>query len=56
LAKRKFLANFLGRAQGKQGWLQLIKLGKQFPQELDAPVLGFQGPAKLDHKECWTCM
>ncbi|CAM6025408.1 unnamed protein product [Sphagnum balticum] len=33
LAKRKFLANFLGHAQGKQGWLQLIKLGKQFPQE-----------------------
>jgi hypothetical protein len=28
LAKRKFLANFLGHAQGKQGWLQLIKLGK----------------------------
>jgi hypothetical protein len=34
LAKRKFLANFLGHAQGKQGWLQLIKLGKQFPQEV----------------------
>ncbi|CAK9235081.1 unnamed protein product [Sphagnum troendelagicum] len=61
LAKNKFLANFLGRAQDKQGWLQLIKLGKQFPQELDAPVSGFQGPAKLDHKEInsppssWTC-
>ncbi|KAH8953796.1 hypothetical protein BDL97_08G045400, partial [Sphagnum fallax] len=56
LAKHKFLATFLGCAQGKQGWVQLIKLGKQFPQELDAPVLGFQGPAKLDHKEYWTCM
>ncbi len=34
LAKHKFLATFLGCAQGKQGWVQLIKLGKQFPQEV----------------------
>lgn len=34
LSKRKYLANFLGRAQEKVGRLQLIELGKQFPDKV----------------------
>jgi hypothetical protein len=34
LSKRKYLANYLGRAQGKVGRLQLIKLSKQFPDKV----------------------
>ena len=34
LSKRKFLANFLGRAQGKTGRLQLIELAKKFPDKV----------------------
>lgn len=34
LAKRKYLANYLGRAQGKVGRLKLIELGKQFPDKV----------------------
>lgn len=35
LSKRKHLANFLGRAQGKIGRLQLINLSKQFPDKVN---------------------
>lgn len=48
LSERKYVANYLGRAQGKKGRLQLLELAKQFPSELDAPELAFQGPAKLE--------
>lgn len=48
LSKRQYVANYLGRAQGKKGRLQLIQLAKQFPNELEAPALAFQGPAKLE--------
>jgi hypothetical protein len=34
LSKRKYLANYLGRAQGKAGRLQLIELSKQFPEKV----------------------
>nr|XP_009793677.1 PREDICTED: probable glucuronoxylan glucuronosyltransferase F8H [Nicotiana sylvestris] len=34
LSKRKHLANYLGRAQGKVGRLQLIELAKQFPDKV----------------------
>lgn len=34
LSKRKYLANFLGRAQGKVGRLKLIELAKQFPDKV----------------------
>lgn len=34
LSKRKYVANYLGRAQGKKGRLQLIELAKQFPAEV----------------------
>ncbi|KAB5568513.1 hypothetical protein DKX38_002306 [Salix brachista] len=33
LSKRKYLANYLGRAQGKVGRLKLIELAKQFPDK-----------------------
>ncbi|XP_058097321.1 probable beta-1,4-xylosyltransferase IRX10 [Magnolia sinica] len=47
LSKRKHLANFLGRAQGKVGRLQLVELAKQFPDKLESPELKFSGPDKL---------
>lgn len=47
LSKRKYLANYLGRAQGKLGRLQLIDLAKQFPHKLESPELKFSGPDKL---------
>ncbi|CAB4289148.1 unnamed protein product [Prunus armeniaca] len=47
LSKRKFLANYLGRAQGKVGRLKLIELSKQFPDKLECPELKFSGPDKL---------
>ena len=34
LSKRRYLANYLGRAQGKVGRLQLIELAKQFPDKV----------------------
>lgn len=34
LSKRKYLANYLGRAQGKAGRLKLIELAKQFPEKI----------------------
>ncbi|KAF8775285.1 hypothetical protein HU200_004691 [Digitaria exilis] len=47
LTKRKYLANFLGRAQGKVGRLQLVKLAKQYPDKLESPELKLSGPNKL---------
>ncbi|XP_059455578.1 probable beta-1,4-xylosyltransferase IRX10 [Corylus avellana] len=51
LSKRRYLANYLGRAQGKVGRLQLIKLSKQFPDKLESPDLKFSGPDKLGRIE-----
>ncbi|KAK9748855.1 hypothetical protein RND81_02G085500 [Saponaria officinalis] len=51
LSKRKYLANFLGRAQGKVGRLQLIDLAKKFPNKLESPELKLSGPNKLARKE-----
>lgn len=34
LTKRKYLANFLGRAQGKVGRLKLVELAKQYPDKV----------------------
>lgn len=34
LLKRKYLANFLGRSQGKTGRLQLIELAKLYPDRV----------------------
>lgn len=34
LPKRKYLANYLGRAQGKAGRVKLIELAKQFPEKV----------------------
>ncbi|KAG5525202.1 hypothetical protein RHGRI_031770 [Rhododendron griersonianum] len=47
LSKRKYLANFLGRAQGKIGRLQLVELAKKYPDKLESPELKFSGPEKL---------
>ncbi|EPS73727.1 hypothetical protein M569_01029 [Genlisea aurea] len=51
LSRRKFLANYLGRAQGKAGRLQLIELAKRFPDKLECPELKFSGPDKLGRAE-----
>lgn len=51
LSKRKHLANYLGRDQGKVGRLKLIELAKQFPEKLESPVLKFSGPDKLGKME-----
>ncbi|THG02000.1 hypothetical protein TEA_002566 [Camellia sinensis var. sinensis] len=51
LFKRKYLANFFGRAQGKVGRLQLVELAKQYPDKLESPELKFSGPNKLGKKE-----
>nr|CAD1838810.1 unnamed protein product [Ananas comosus var. bracteatus] len=47
LSERKHLANFLGRAQGKAGRLQLVELAKLYPDKLESPELKFSGPDKL---------
>ncbi|KAM7514724.1 hypothetical protein LguiA_004307 [Lonicera macranthoides] len=39
LSRRKHLANFLGRAQGKIGRFQLIELAKKFPDKECVPVI-----------------
>ncbi|XP_047177245.1 probable glucuronoxylan glucuronosyltransferase F8H isoform X2 [Vigna umbellata] len=39
LPKRKYLANYLGRAQGKAGRVKLIELAKQFPEKECVPVI-----------------
>ncbi|KAJ6798481.1 putative glucuronosyltransferase GUT1 isoform X1 [Iris pallida] len=51
LSKRKYLANFLGRAQGKVGRLQLVELSQQYPDKLEAPELKLTGPNKLGRIE-----
>lgn len=51
LSKRKYLANFLGRAQGKVGRLQLAELAKQYPDKLESPELHLTGPNKLGRTE-----
>ncbi|EEF36251.1 probable beta-1,4-xylosyltransferase IRX10 [Ricinus communis] len=51
LSKRKFLANYLGRAQGKVGRLKLIELAKQYPDKLECPELKFSGPEKFGKME-----
>lgn len=51
LSKRKYLANYLGRAQGKAGRLKLIELAKQFPDKVECPDLQFSGPNKLGRTE-----
>ncbi|KAK1275486.1 hypothetical protein QJS04_geneDACA010043 [Acorus gramineus] len=51
LSKRKYLANFLGRAQGKVGRLELIEIANQFPDKLESPELKFSGPDKLGRNE-----
>ncbi|KAJ9146184.1 hypothetical protein P3X46_028485 [Hevea brasiliensis] len=51
LSKRKYLANYLGRAQGKIGRLKLIELAKQYPDKLESPELKFSGPDKLGRME-----
>ncbi|XP_050230356.1 probable beta-1,4-xylosyltransferase IRX10 [Mercurialis annua] len=47
LSKRKYLANYLGRAQGKVGRLKLIDLANQYSNKLECPALKFSGPDKL---------
>ncbi|GKV31057.1 hypothetical protein SLEP1_g39798 [Rubroshorea leprosula] len=51
LSKRKYLANYLGRAQRLAGRLQLIELAKQYPEKLEAPDLKLDPPHKLDKME-----
>ncbi|CAN0928553.1 Probable glucuronosyltransferase Os02g0520750 [Linum grandiflorum] len=51
LSKRKYLANYLGRAQGKAGRLKLIELSKQFPDKLESPDLKFSGSDKFGRAE-----
>ncbi|CAA0809986.1 Exostosin family protein [Striga hermonthica] len=51
LSRRKYLANYLGRAQGKTGRLKLIDLAKQYPDKLESPELKFSGPGKLGRTE-----
>ncbi|KAL5560450.1 hypothetical protein UlMin_036661 [Ulmus minor] len=51
LSKRKYLANYLGRAQGKVGRLKLIELAKKYPNKLECPELKFSGPNKLARTE-----
>lgn len=51
LSNRKYLANYLGRAQRLQGRLQLIQLAKQYPDKLEAPDLKFNPSDKLFKKE-----
>ncbi|CAD6235905.1 unnamed protein product [Miscanthus lutarioriparius] len=51
LTKRKYLANFLGRAQGKVGRLQLVELAKQYLDKLESPELKLSGPNKLGRIE-----
>eukprot|EP00249_Psilotum_nudum_P017117 c26169_g1_i2 orf=288-923(-) len=51
LAERKYLANFLGRAQEKVGRLKLLELSKKFPDQLEAPTLAFSGVMKFSRRE-----
>ncbi|CAK7346843.1 unnamed protein product [Dovyalis caffra] len=51
LSKRKYLANYLGRAQKKVGRLKLIELANQYPDKLESPELKFSGPDKFGRME-----
>ncbi|KAL4272160.1 hypothetical protein GQ457_13G022240 [Hibiscus cannabinus] len=51
LSKRRYLANYLGRAQKKVGRLKLIELAKEYPDKLECPELQFSGPNKLGRLE-----
>ena len=51
LAQRKFIANFLGRAQGKVGRLQLIELAERFPHE----VRDFDSSNKINMLHKYIC-
>lgn len=44
LSRRKHLANYLGRAQGKIGRLQLIDLAKQYPDKVHSSLLDCDKP------------
>lgn len=50
LSRRKYLANFLGRAQGKAGRLRLLQLSQMYLEKLEAPELAFSGPKKLGRR------
>lgn len=41
LSRRKYLANYLGRAQGKVGRLRLIDLAKEYPDKVHLSFLPF---------------
>ncbi|XP_039015705.1 probable beta-1,4-xylosyltransferase IRX10 isoform X2 [Hibiscus syriacus] len=51
LSKRKYLANYFGRAQKKVGRLKLIELAKEYPDKLECPELQLSGPNKLGRLE-----
>ncbi|KAE8683434.1 Detected protein of confused Function [Hibiscus syriacus] len=51
LSKRRYLANYLGRAQNKVGRLKLIELAREYPDKLECPELEFRGPNKLGRLE-----
>ncbi|OMO50599.1 Exostosin-like protein [Corchorus capsularis] len=51
LSKRKYLANYLGRAQNKVGRLKLIELAKKYGDKLECPELQFSGSNKLGRVE-----
>ncbi|XP_039071403.1 probable beta-1,4-xylosyltransferase IRX10 [Hibiscus syriacus] len=51
LSKRRYLANYLGRAQNKVGRLKLIELAREYPDKLECPELQFRGPNKLGRLE-----
>ena len=47
LSDRKYLANYLGRAQGLKGRLQLIELAKQYPDKVLSSVTLLRVPKKF---------
>ena len=53
LSKRKYLANYLGRAQGKAGRLLLIELAKQFPNKVCYLPLLLNAQVNISSMECY---
>ncbi|KAK6938322.1 Exostosin, GT47 domain [Dillenia turbinata] len=51
LSRRKYLANYLGCAQGKVGRLQLLELAKQYPDKVATDPFPLDAFAAVDHKE-----
>ncbi|KAL5776753.1 hypothetical protein ACOSP7_009679 [Xanthoceras sorbifolium] len=51
LSMRKYLANYLGHAQGKLPRLQLIELAKQYPDKLECPDLTYDFANKFEKME-----